>query len=271
MGMSKKEYDKQDVLQGLIKDFYRTGDRSIVPKISETYRGLLNQKDYTIPAGINDQLKECMNRYSFAKEEFEGVLHENRMNSKRKSRIHLIKSAKMGREDTRNALKFNHEAYVNSSNKSPGYTLGRARELMDYSVKRGDLQGALNAHRLYDQIGKGNSPNAVEGVMKTYALAKQKGLINAGLEQMVEEVRRDHQKIRNEERVKAAVAFAGLIGGAFLLSSNMTGNAIVEDSIQTTSMVGVLLFVIAIISAFLWLNCKKNSQKKVVVKSKKKK
>ena len=70
------------------------------------------------------------------------------------------------------------------------------------------------------------------------------------------------------EATTAAASILGLVGGAFFLSANMTGNAIADYSTETVSYVGIFLFVIAVIFAFLWLSLKK--KKKVVVKSKKK-
>jgi hypothetical protein len=68
------------------------------------------------------------------------------------------------------------------------------------------------------------------------------------------------------EATTVAVAFTGLTSGAFFLSANMTGNVIADYSTQTTSLVGVLLFVIAIIAGVLWLSLKKEKSRKVVVK-----
>jgi hypothetical protein len=70
--------------------------------------------------------------------------------------------------------------------------------------------------------------------------------------------------------LEATLSILGFIGGAFFLSSNITGNVIADYSTQTTSLVGVLFFVIAIIAGILWFSSRKEFKKKVVVKKKKK-
>lgn len=65
-------------------------------------------------------------------------------------------------------------------------------------------------------------------------------------------------------------AVVGLVGGAFFLSSNMTGN-VVGLSSSSSNIIGSVLLVIGLVACFSWVKSKKNSKvvKKKVSKKKK--
>jgi hypoxanthine phosphoribosyltransferase len=68
------------------------------------------------------------------------------------------------------------------------------------------------------------------------------------------------------EKKVLTVSVVSLIVSAFLLSSNITGNAIADLSTNTTSWVGGVLLVVGLVAGFFWIKSKK---KNPVVKKKK--
>lgn len=66
-----------------------------------------------------------------------------------------------------------------------------------------------------------------------------------------------HKKNSLEHRVTSAIAVLGFAGSLLFLSSNITGNAIADLSVKTSSSIGIVLFAIALISGFFWLRNRK--------------
>jgi hypothetical protein len=58
-------------------------------------------------------------------------------------------------------------------------------------------------------------------------------------------------------KVLPAMASVALLSGIFFLSSNITGNAIVDLTTKTTSFLGAGLLIIGLIAGFFWLKAKK--------------
>ncbi|MEI7718708.1 MAG: hypothetical protein WCI72_02480 [archaeon] len=59
------------------------------------------------------------------------------------------------------------------------------------------------------------------------------------------------------ERTSAAVALVGLVGGAFFISTKVTGNVISNLSTQTSSWIGGVLVFVGIVAGLFWLKNRK--------------
>lgn len=53
------------------------------------------------------------------------------------------------------------------------------------------------------------------------------------------------------------ITAAGIIGGLFFLSSNITGNAIANLSVRTNSILGAGLLIVGLVAGFFWLKSRK--------------
>jgi hypothetical protein len=58
-----------------------------------------------------------------------------------------------------------------------------------------------------------------------------------------------------EQTLSATIALVGLISSAFFFSTKITGN-VVGVSTQTSSLIGIALFLVGIMGAFFWLKSK---------------
>ena len=56
--------------------------------------------------------------------------------------------------------------------------------------------------------------------------------------------------------VPSVIAIAGVLGGLFFLSSNITGNAIANVSQSSGNMLGAILLVVGLVAGFLWIKKK---------------
>jgi len=72
------------------------------------------------------------------------------------------------------------------------------------------------------------------------------------------EIREEEQKEKNlEGKVISIITIGSLLISVLFLSFNITGNAIADLSVKSSSLVGVGLFAIALISGFFWLRNRK--------------
>jgi hypothetical protein len=55
------------------------------------------------------------------------------------------------------------------------------------------------------------------------------------------------------EKATATAAIAGILGGIFFLSTNITGNAIADMTTKTTSFLGAGLLIVGLVAGFFWL------------------
>jgi hypothetical protein len=74
---------------------------------------------------------------------------------------------------------------------------------------------------------------------------------------------------RKNRSLEAITAIIGLVGGAFFLSSNMTGN-VIGLSASSSNIIGSVLLIIGLVACFFWVKSKKKSSIKKVVKKRKK-
>ena len=72
-----------------------------------------------------------------------------------------------------------------------------------------------------------------------------------------EEIRQEQKNKSLENKVTSAIVIAGFASSLLFLSSNITGNAIADLSVKTSSAIGIVLFAIALIAGFFWLRNKK--------------
>lgn len=64
----------------------------------------------------------------------------------------------------------------------------------------------------------------------------------------------------------AITSIAAVLGGTFFLSSSITGNAISDMTIKTTSFLGVSLLIVGLVAGFFWLKGKKQKMKRANVR-----
>ncbi len=57
-------------------------------------------------------------------------------------------------------------------------------------------------------------------------------------------------------RVSSVIAIAGVLGGLFFLSSNITGNAIANVSQSSSNVLGAVLLVVGLVAGFFWVKKK---------------
>jgi len=69
-------------------------------------------------------------------------------------------------------------------------------------------------------------------------------------------IKREDKKDGGLEKVTAAVAIAGILGGLFFLSPNMTGNAIANISQSSGNILGAVLLVVGLVAGFFWVTKK---------------
>ena len=71
-----------------------------------------------------------------------------------------------------------------------------------------------------------------------------------------QDLREEVKKINLENKVVASVAIAGVLGGIFFLSTNITGNAIANLNVQSSSFLGAGLLVVGLVAGFFWVKKK---------------
>jgi LPXTG-motif cell wall-anchored protein len=60
-----------------------------------------------------------------------------------------------------------------------------------------------------------------------------------------------------EKSVSSVIAIAGVLGGIFFLSTNVTGNAIADLTTKTTSFLGAGLLIVGLVAGFFWVKSRK--------------
>ena len=55
-----------------------------------------------------------------------------------------------------------------------------------------------------------------------------------------------------EKAAEALASVIGIVGGAFFLSTNVTGNAIANMTNSTTSIIGAVFLIVGLVGAFFW-------------------
>ena len=125
------------------------------------------------------------------------------------------------------------------------------------------------ASRLYEQIGDFNNALHYEVLSgsnkgrlfpKIYTTSKAAEKGEEDRQQRLELLRAKIKAGKGDltSRVSSVIAIAGILGGLFFLSSNITGNAIADMSTQNSSIFGAGLFIIGLVAGFVWLNIDKN-------------
>jgi len=144
--------------------------------------------------------------------------------------------------------------------------LGIARGVMIKAQKRGDVPAALWGARIYERWGKGNKPYVKNRLLDAYEEHLRLGETSVGddgyikeIESFLENNSREYGRGIEGKLSIVGLFFAGLLG-VFLLSPNLTGNAIGNVSQGTLNLVGGILFFLAILGIIYFL--RKNKFKK---------
>jgi len=101
------------------------------------------------------------------------------------------------------------------------------------------------------------SPNktmAEMGVAPQYNINELIGIAKR-LEEQIEHRRRKSSS-GLERGVTSIIAIAGVLGGIFFLSSNITGNAIANVSQNSSNILGIVLLVVGLVAGFFWIKNK---------------
>jgi hypothetical protein len=96
-----------------------------------------------------------------------------------------------------------------------------------------------------------DSPNAKEG----HSTKKDWG---RALDVVLSKVHRKSKSTPDiTSRLSSFIAIAGVLGGIFFLSTNITGNAIADMTTKTTSFLGAGLLIVGLVAGFFWLKGRK--------------
>lgn len=168
--------------------------------------------------------------------------------------------AKRGREHYR---KKDAEEYMeriptgNSRGKNPTYNyaqFGYAHAEMKEAKEKGDIQLALSAFKRYENLGKADAHYVLNGLLKTLEKAKERKKSISGIDK-IEDILRTYGDVEMKNygpELLIVASLAGILGGIFFLSFNITGNAIANLSIKTTSWIGAGLLIVGLIAGFFW-------------------
>lgn len=125
-----------------------------------------------------------------------------------------------------------------------------------YPIPKSSREERKEGLKLYAKnMYAGRQENAVRLLSKRYNL--QNKIIPAEGFELIEGRFRKKQKKGLEEKVAVMTTIAGLAAGLFILSANITGNAIADLSVKSSSFLGTGLFIIGIVACFIWLRNRK--------------
>jgi hypothetical protein len=115
-----------------------------------------------------------------------------------------------------------------------------------YRTTVASLREYLSMAEEYEKAGETRSAES------NYRMAQK--VMNA-LEGEIAQRRNKLRKNRLEKTMMVApiIAIAGILGGIFFLSSNITGNAIADMTTKTTSFLGAGLLIVGLVAGFFWL------------------
>ena len=97
--------------------------------------------------------------------------------------------------------------------------------------------------------------SAYEKALTAATAIQSTGLANI-LQAKIDELQ-NAQKGKLENSVASSLAIAGILGGIFFLSSNITGNAIADLTTKTTSFLGAGLLIVGLVAGFFWVKSRK--------------
>jgi hypothetical protein len=130
------------------------------------------------------------------------------------------------------------------------------RQIAEYVSLRDNTQNRLND--LYK-----TNPRAMGGVVNSiYQLEAEARKYSGEIKKLQEQL--DSRSL--EGKTTATLSIIGLVGGAFFLSANITGNVMGLSS-SSSNIIGSVLSVIGLVACFFWVKSKKKAK---VVKKKKK-
>ena len=131
---------------------------------------------------------------------------------------------------------------------------GRARELLVEGAKRGDVHLALTGAFLYERLGKGDKPYIKQKLMEAAEkCAKENRLYDEDRNNIERFIKRHSKQGKLEQTIEATVAIVGILGGLFLLSPVLTGNAINSLNNTFSNVGGSIVLILGIIAGFLAL------------------
>lgn len=185
-----------------------------------------------------------------------------------------------------------------SSESDKAFVASAAKSLMKSSFEQGgDPTEVLSGAEVYEKIGWGDSPEVTESLKRLVEkLGREKKIMRnskyiplgsyvdafiernkkgASTNQQDSEQDRDLREDAGElekrfgsflgkvgsvfpRPVSSVIAIAGILGGIFFLSSNITGNAIADLTIKTTSFLGAGSLIIGLVAGLFLL--KKNKK-----------
>jgi len=127
------------------------------------------------------------------------------------------------------------------------------------SSDKGAVQSALNSYTMaeyaYKMVGDSKSAQSVE---RKYGQTLRK--LSSDKEAIKRQRKIHEETIRGATKgglergiVSSIIAIAGLGVGLFFLSSNITGNAIADLSVKSSSFLGAGLLIVGLVAGFFWL------------------
>jgi len=109
-----------------------------------------------------------------------------------------------------------------------------------------------NAYERYEILGDNKT---AEALLKKYIkLLKERKINTEVAEERLEELRKKKSDLTS--RLSSVIAIAGVLGGLFFLSTNITGNAIANVSQSSGNILGAVLLVIGLVAGFFWVKKK---------------
>ena len=138
-----------------------------------------------------------------------------------------------------------------------------------YRLRDGDFDGSVKAYRkALVVLPKVNKDDYVSLCLPDLADRLKK---NIGVVRMLqdEESRKGEAERTKQERlshtgfhgngINFLIAIAGVLGGIFFLSTNITGNAIADLTTKTTSFLGAGLLIVGLVAGFFWVKGRKSN------------
>ncbi|MBU4308716.1 MAG: hypothetical protein KJ566_02890 [Nanoarchaeota archaeon] len=169
------------------------------------------------------------------------------------------------------------------------HDLGYASALLSHATDSGNLVDASTAINFYQRLGKADNPEVqkkvLEAIKRRISLDKElskeeksymenikyffknprgSGPINNEGRQVPYHLRELFSKTKSgiESKVTTAIASLACLGGLFLLSPNVTGNAVVGIQKTNSNWFGGILFLLGLVVFFIVAKPKKSSKKK---------
>jgi hypothetical protein len=166
-------------------------------------------------------------------------------------------------------------------------TQGELMAMARYGMKSNDMEDVLNGAKIYEKLGQGGRASVkrrlIRGFEKGLRTAKEKyeKLYKNSGEKLyswdydkdpslfvnryapeIEVFLKKNPTLRSTtlEKTVATASIAGVLSGLFFLSAKITGNAIGNQSLQSSSVIGVILIILGVIAGYLWMKNRKTAK-----------